>query len=140
MDTLTTSDYIRAIGVIVTFLSLIYGFIQNKQKREIKRLAANDAIVNHQIAGVALGAIQHVKNNTVNPLIEVGVTEGYLQSLVSGTAKLYCNIKNTTIEDIDEMITNDQLVGNFKQAFYQCSTNAKRGFLRNFIKRLEKLW
>ena len=140
---LSTSDTINAIGILVSLLSLFFGFLQYWRKNEIQRLAANDAIEIHEIAAMGLGAIQGAKGKVEanqNPSIEIGITEGYLQSLTTGTAKMYCNILKTTIEDVNEMRKNEQLTDNFLKAFRQYSVNQKRGLLRNLLRWLKRLW
>lgn len=140
---LSTSDSINVIGILLSLLSLIFGFFQYWRKKEIQRLVANDAIEIHEIAAMGLGAIQYAKGKIQGnqiPLVEIGITEGYLQSLATGTAKMYCNIQKTTIEDINEMVKNKQLKENFLSAFLQYSVNQKRGYLRNFLRWLKKIW
>jgi hypothetical protein len=140
---LSVSDTINVSGIIVTLLSLAYGIIQNNRRKTLERLVANDAIEIHDNVTRGLGAIQTARTQTANgenPSLEIGRTEGYLQALLTGTAKNFCNIKKTTIEDVDEMIKNGQLQTGYRNAYVQYSSNEKRGYLRSFSKWLKKIW
>lgn len=140
---LSTSDSINIIGIVISLLSLLFGIFQYLRKREIQRLVANDAIEIHEISAMGLGAIQNAKKKieeNLIPSIEIGIAEGFLQSLATGTAKMYCNILKTTLEDIESLKKNEQLKNNFLPAFRQYSVYDKRGLIRNLLNWLKRFW
>lgn len=140
---LTISDSLRVISILVAVISFVYGIIQNRRRKALERRVANDAIEIHDNVAKGLGAIQAAKLQSTNgqdPSFEMGRTEGYLQALVTGTAKTFCNIRKTSIEDIDEMINSNQLMPNFRSAYIQFSHIERRGLFSNFIKWVKKLY
>ena len=91
---------------------------------------------------MALGATQGAKaaiTNNTSPAFEVGRTEGLAQAILFESAKLYCNLKNTSIDDIDDLINNGQLLEEYRAIYYSFSNN-KRGFIRIGIKYLKKIF
>jgi hypothetical protein len=62
---------------------------------------------------MVLSATQGAKaaiTNGASPAFEVGRAEGLAQAVFYESAKSYCNLENTTIDDIDDLIKNGQLV------------------------------
>jgi hypothetical protein len=133
---------ITYIGISVSVASFIFGIWQYLQKRRIKRLISFEAVELHKNVAVALGATQGAKAaiaNGTSPAIEVGRAEGLAQAILFESAKLYCNLKNTTLDDIDDLIINRQLLEEYREIYYSFSNN-KRGFIRVIIKYLRKIY
>lgn len=89
---------------------------------------------------MALGATQAAKdaiNAEQNPSIEVGRAEGLCQAVLHESVKLFCNLANTDVDDIDYLIRNGQLNGEYKALYYSYSDN-KRGLLRRWLKGIYK--
>lgn len=134
MNTLLT-----IIGTTITIISAIFGIYQYCKNIKIKQLRISDALLLHKLSGQALGAIQG--NNNYNKMLEnfsgngnekkviydIGLSEGYCQSLFIETAKIFCNLKNISIWEIDSMIKNGQLDENYK--------NIYKSFARNKIRK-----
>lgn len=133
-------NYIDFIRIIIAVLSFIFAIWQYLQKRNIKRLIALEAIELHNNIALALGFNQEAsrkilesKTNEAN--IAIGKTEGVCQAILHESAKLYCNLKNSKIDDIDFMIENNQLNEQYKNIYYSYS-DKKRSWLTLKIKRL----
>lgn len=127
--------------LFIAILSLVFGIWHYWQKRKIKAMLALEAIELNKNIGQALSSIQKAKEDIQKnqmPSIEVGLAEGYTQAMLLGTAKLYCSMKNTTIEDIDKMIIHNQLSGEHKNIYYSFS-NPNKGILKKFIKCIIKI-
>jgi hypothetical protein len=119
MDTI--SLFIGIIGTIITLGSLIFGIYQFRKLKTIEQLRINDALLLHKLSGQALGAIQgnndcskmlaefHENENRQKIIYDIGLSEGYCQSLFIETAKIFCNLMNITAQDIDTMIEKEQL-------------------------------
>jgi hypothetical protein len=140
---LSTSEITNIASLFISAFSLLFGFIQNKSKRDLKRLFANDAIEIHENVFRGLGAIQAAKNNLSNTnelMREMGRTEGYLQALLTGTAKIFCNLRKTSIDEIMEMIRNGQLIEGYKDTYLQYSKNTRRGYISQALLWVKKLW
>jgi hypothetical protein len=119
MDTI--SLIIGIIGTLITVVSLVIGIYQFYKIKTIEQLRINDALLLHKLSGRALGAIQgnntntemlekfSENGNTIKIIYDIGLSEGYCQSLFVETAKIFCNLKNVTVQDINNMIENGQL-------------------------------
>jgi hypothetical protein len=126
----------------ISLASFIFAIWQYVQKRKIQALISLEAVELHKNVAQALGAVQKAKDaikNNSSPVYEVGLAEGYNQAILHESAKLYCNLKNTTMDDIDNLITNKQLIDQYKDMYYSFS-NRKRGMLRIILKWLQKLY
>lgn len=139
MGSITITDYIK---ISISILSLIFGLWQYLQKRRIKKLIATEAVELHKNIAVVLGATQAAKNaiaNNISPNFEIGRAEGLSQAILYESAKLYCNLKDTKIDDIDDLIINGQLDSNYRHIYYSFS-DSKRGYFSKKIKKLSKLF
>lgn len=122
--------------LIIAILSLVFGIWHYWQKRKVKDMLAFEAIELNKNIGQALSSIQKAKEDIQKnqlPSIEVGLAEGYTQAMLLGTAKLYCSMKNTTIEDIDKMIIYNQLSPDNKNIYYSFS-KPNKGIIRKLIR------
>ena len=137
MSRFFTTESISAIITILSFMFAIWQYVQN---RKIKRLIALEAVELHNNVSLALGATQTAKNainNGQSPNIEVGIAEGLCQAVLNESAKLYCNLANTRVDDIDNLIRDGQLSSNYKQIYYSYSAN-KRGRFKLWLKELNR--
>jgi hypothetical protein len=128
-------SYLKMFIAIAAFLFGIYKYFQTRQ---IKKLISNEAMELHNNIGLALGAIQNAKNainNGTSPAISVGETEGYAQAILQESAKLFCNLRNTTIDDIDELINRNQLPAGYRNIYISYSQR-QRGCIRKFFMRI----
>jgi hypothetical protein len=126
----------------ISLVSLLFAVWQYRQKRKITALISLEAVALHKNVAQALGAVQNATRaigTGTSPVYDVGVAEGYNQAMLNQSAKLYCNLKNTTIDDIDDLVTNKQLVDQYKNIYYSFS-NRKRGLLRRTMKWMLKLF
>ncbi len=137
-------DYLNAesISIAISLLSLFFGIWQYSKNIKTKKLILNESIELHKNVSVALGATQGAKKAIVNgqsPSNEIGRAEGICQAILHESAKLYCNIGNTKLDDIDDLITNGQLQKIYKDIYYSYSA-PKRGFIRSFFKKIWKIF
>jgi len=119
MNTLTT--ILTILGIIITVISLSFGIYQHRKIININQLRISDALLLHKLSGQALGAVQGNNNdskmlekfsengNIKKIIYDIGLIEGYCQALFIETAKIFCNLKNISIQEIDNMIKNEQL-------------------------------
>ena len=136
------TSILELIGILITFFSTVIALWQYIQKRRIKSLIALEAVELHLNVAVALGAIQSAKNDLlkgVSPSLEIGRTEGVCNSILHESAKLYCNLKGTKIDDINDLISAERLPEKYKQIYYSYSTN-KRGWISAKLKDFFKLF
>jgi hypothetical protein len=132
------SVFNNIVSIVIPVLSLAFGIYQWCQNRRINHLRIIDALIIHKLSAQALGAIQG--NNVCNKMLEIlsgdritkkiiydiGLSEGYCQSLFIETAKIFCNLKNITIHEINNMIENGQLskeYENYYKSFAKIKTN-----------------
>ncbi len=124
---------------ILTMVSIVFGIVQYVQKRGIKHLISFEAAALHKNVGKALGAIQGAQNNSNDKNHLIGMAEGLNQALLTESAKLFCNLRDTTIDDIDELIKNGQLPEKYKDFYYSFSKR-KIGTIRKIGKWVSKLY
>lgn len=139
----TFSFWGLGIGDIISIVSLVFAIFQLYRNKTLKRVVANDAMEIHHNVAKALGAIQQAKEldaKNQSATIEIGRAEGYSQALLYGTAKMYCFLQNLTIEQIDEMVSDQQLESTYQTIYYSYSRNEKRGLIRNLIRWFQQLW
>lgn len=135
MNDLDIANYIK-IGI--TIISLLFAFWQYSQKRKIKKLIALEAVELHKNIAVVLGATQAARkaiDSGISPVSEIGRAEGLSQAILLESAKLYCNLKNTRISDIDDMVSRDQLNDQYKQIYYSFSL-PNVGWIRKQFKKI----
>lgn len=139
MNNLLSSENLR---LIVAVISLMFAIWQYLKKRRIKKLIILEAIELHKNISVALGATDAAIiafNAEQNPVAQIGRAQGICQAILSESAKLYCNLKDTTIDDIDDLITNKHLAEQYKNLYYSFS-NPKRGFIGKIIKEIKSIF
>lgn len=132
---MTTSEL---IGTSASIISLAFGFWQFLVLRKTKRLLALEAIEIHKNISIALGAAQQANRDVVagdSPIFQIGRCEGLCQSTLHESAKLFCNLEETTIADIDEMINNGQLQPTYR-SMYHAFSDRKARWVRSFLRRL----
>lgn len=132
-------DIVTLISLIVGAISLALAIYQSWKVSKINRLRISEALLLHKLSGLALGAIQGNNNSTQmlqkapassnaeKIIYDIGLSEGYCQSLYVETAKTFCNLKNITTQEIDEMMKNGQLEETHKHV-YMAFANKKRKF------------
>jgi hypothetical protein len=133
---------LRELAPYITIASFLFGLWQYWRRRKIEELISHDAVELHLNVAQALGSVQKAKTliqNNSSAVYEIGMVEGYNQALLHGSAKLYCNLKNTSLADIDELIKNGQLVDKYKN-IYSAYSKAKLGLLRYSWKYLKRIF
>jgi hypothetical protein len=125
------------IGTVITVVSGIFGIYQYRKNASIKRLRIFDALLLHKLSAQALGAVQG--NNNCSKMLEkvsgsefekkviydIGLSEGYCQSLFIETAKIFCNLQNISIKEINMMINNGQLDKQYKYIYISFAKDKK---------------
>lgn len=117
---------------IITIISILFSVWQYYQKKTIKKLFCMHALEVHNNISKVLGAIQTTRselNNSNISSFEAGRAEGISQSILNGSARLYCNLKGTSISDIDKLIKNRQLNDQYKDIYYSYSDSKRKIFL-----------
>ena len=133
MEDILTADNIRTV---IAFLSFFFGLWQYAQRRKVEKIIALEAIELHNNIAVALGASDAAItaiNNGGNVSASVGRSQGLCQAVLHESAKLYCNLKNTTLDDVDELIANSQLAANYQNIYYSYSA-PRRGIIAKIRK------
>ena len=133
MDQLSTTELISITVSVFSFAFAIWQYINN---RRMKKLISLEAVELHNNVSFALGATQAAKNAIVDgqsPSNEIGRAEGLCQAILHESAKLYCNLSNTKVDDIDDLISSGQLKESYKNIYYSYS-GTKRGYFRLFMK------
>ena len=123
----------NATKTAITIFSLFFGVIQYLRKREIKHLIAIEAAELHKNVGKSLGAIQAAKTNIQERDVLIGNAEGLNQAMLAESAKLFCTLRNTTIDDIDGLIEEGQLIEKYKE-FYYTFSKRRKGTIRKIKK------
>ena len=136
-----TSEQINYLRIAISILAILFGLWKYLQNRSIKKLISMEAMELHKNIGFALGAIQGAKDAALNyrsPILEIGRSEGISQSILQESAKLYCNLKNTTLDDIDDLIQNGQILDQYRTIYYSYSS-PRRGWIGAIWKNI-KSW
>jgi hypothetical protein len=97
-----------------------------------------EAMELHKNIGYALGAIQAAKDAVGNyhpPQFEIGRSEGICQSILEESAKLYCNLQHTRVDDIDDLIAQGQITPNYRDK-YNAYSKRRRGWFSAGIKQI----
>ena len=130
-------SYIR-IGFSIA--SIAFGIGQYISRRRTERLIATEAVELHQNVAVALGAAQAAQIQVqagTSPAFEIGRAVGVNQAVLHESAKLFCNLKNTTQDDIDDLITGNHLRAQYREIYYAYSS-PRVGWIRRCLRRLGK--
>ncbi len=96
-----TADNIK---ILISILSLTFAVWQYLQKRRIKNLISLEAVELHKNIAIALGAAVAAIiaiNQGQNCMAYVGRAQGLCQAVLYESAKLYCYLKDTKLDDID---------------------------------------
>lgn len=132
------ADYLR-IGLSIA--SLVFGLTQWLMRLRIQHLISIEAVELHKNIGIALGAAQEANRDVVatrNPAYNIGRTEGINNAVLLESAKLYCNLKMTTIDDINRLIESKQLEEQYRLIYYGYSRR-KVGAIRRFTNWISNL-
>jgi hypothetical protein len=138
------NEYLNAdsLRIIIPILSLSFAVWQYFQKRRFKKLIALEAVELHKNIAHALGATDAAViaiSNGGNGTVEIGRAQGICQSILYESAKLYCNLKNTKLDDVDDLIENGQLGENYRNIYYSFSDN-RRGSFGKLFKSISKIF
>jgi len=123
------NNILTIISIVITIISLAFAIYYYKKNIKIEQIRIYDALLLHKLSAQALGAIQG--NNQYTKLLEnisgegsikkiiydIGLNEGYCQSLFIETAKIFCNLNNISILQIDNMINNEQLPKEYRNIY-----------------------
>jgi len=131
------NDILTIISIILAVISTAIAIYQYHKNAKIEQLRIFDALLLHKLSAQALGAIQG--NNHYTKMLEnisgkgsikkfiydIGLNEGYCQSLFVETAKIFCNLKNVSIQDIDNMINNEQIPKEYRYIYVSFAKTEK---------------
>lgn len=137
-----SDDLMSIVRIVTVFISVFYGLWQHLQKRKLENFISNKAIGLSKTIAIALGASQGAKGLLHNPTqaaIEIGRTEGLLNSALIESADLYCSLKKTTIDDIEELALNNKTINDYTEIFKMFS-DRRIGLLRKFGKCISKIY
>jgi hypothetical protein len=133
---------LKEFAPYITIASFLFGVWQYWRRRKLEELISHDAVELHLNVAQALGSVQSAKDliqNNSSAVYQIGMVEGYNQALLHGSAKLYCNLKNTSLDDIDNLIKNGQLPDKYRN-IYSSYSKAKIGLLRYSWKYLKRIF
>lgn len=134
--------FLADVRTYISVFSLIFAIWQYLQKRKIKTLISLEALLLHHKVAQALGAVQRASATIGTggvPVQNIGEIEGYNQAILLESAKLYCNLKNTTTDDIDSLINEHRLIDQYRNIYYTFS-DRRRGFIRLIFKWLINIY
>jgi hypothetical protein len=137
-DLITTEN----IRLLITCLSFLFGIWQYFIRQKVEQLISSEAIELHNNIAVALGATDsaiRAIQNSGDISASVGRAQGLCQAVLHESAKLYCNIKGSKQDDIDDLISSGQLAIQYRDIYYSYS-GKRRGKLRQFIKSIKGLF
>lgn len=137
MDVETVLFLKMLAGLVTAF----YGLWQHFEKRKLENFISNKAIAISSIIGIGLGAVQEAKRQTnpQNIMTEIGRAEGLLNAALIDSADIYCNLKKTTILDIEEFSQSNDTIKGYKDIFLKFSAR-EEGLIRRMIKAIKKLY
>jgi hypothetical protein len=133
--TLIQQNKVDFISFSLTAASIVYGFWQRNEKRKVEKIILNEAIEIHQNVSILLGEIQRAKTNiaqNTNANFEIGKAEGLADGILHESAKLFCNMKQTSISDIEAMIKVGKLNPNYKHIYLSYSILDNSWFCKFF--------
>jgi hypothetical protein len=133
---------IENVRLMVAILSLVFAVWQYLQKRRTEKLIALEAVELHKNIAFALGATQAAKDaitKGLSPSTEIGRAEGLCQAVLFESAKLYCNLKDTKLDDIDDLIKNGQLTEDYRH-IYNSFSEKRRGPISMLFKNIMKIF
>ncbi len=139
MNNLLETENLRLIVAIISFGFAVWQYLK---KRRIEKLLTLEAIQLHKNISVALGATDAAiitSSQGQDPISQIGRAQGVCQAILSESAKLYCNLKDTTIDDIDDLIKNKQLAEQYRELYYSFS-NPKRGCVGIYFKKVKSFF
>lgn len=142
MNEYLTTESINIVISVISVISLIFAIWQYSKNIKTKKLISNESIELHKNVSFALGAIQNAKDAVVkgqSPSYEIGRAEGLCQAILHESAKLYCNIGNTKLDDIDDLISNGQLQQEYQSIYYSYSAPRRR-FIRMLFKKIWRIF
>ena len=131
--------YLR-IGTVV--ISIFFAIWQYWQRRRIEKLIALKAIELHKTISIALGAAQQAiaaGANNVQANVQIGRVEGLTNAALVESADLFCNLKKTTLDEIEEMVANQQIAAHYQDIFNAFSSR-RIGFIRKVLKCISKVY
>lgn len=137
-----TDEHFSYLRIAAVFISLFYGLWQNFQKRKLENFISNKAIGLSKTIAIALGASQAAKNSIANvPVVsnEIGRCEGLINIALIESADLYCSLKKTTIDDIEELAKNNDTINIYTDIFKMFS-DRKIGLIRKVGRFFSKLY
>jgi len=131
--------YLR-IGTVV--ISIFFAIWQYWQRRRIEKLIALKAIELHKTISIALGAAQQAiaaGANNVQANVQIGRVEGLTNAALVESVDLFCNLKKTTLDEIEEMVANQQIAAHYQDIFNAFSSR-RIGFIRKVLKCIAKVY
>jgi hypothetical protein len=144
------SIILTIIGTGITVISATFGFYHYRKNIKIEQLRIFEALLLHKLSAQALGAIQG--NNSYSKMLEnisgegtikkiiydIGLSEGYCQSLFIETAKMFCSLNNISIKDIDNMINIGHLSKEYRNIYVSFAKMGKKETKKQKMKSLNQ--
>jgi hypothetical protein len=126
----------------IILLSIGYGIWQHNQRRKIEKFIAHKAMELNRTIDIGLGAAQSAIRSIAagtSASVDIGRAEGLLNAALVESADLYCNLKKTTLDEIEEMVANNQIVAQH-QPIFNTFSNRRIGFIRKALKYIAKAY
>jgi hypothetical protein len=130
------------LRIATVIISVFYGLWQYFQKRKLENFISNKAIGLSKTIAIALGASQAAKKSLNNAQVasnEIGRTEGLINSALIESADLFCSLRRTTIDDIQELSQNNTTINDY-QAIFKMFSDRKIGFIRRVFRCISKVY
>jgi len=128
--TFNTVTLVLTVGsTVLAIISTAIAIVQSRKNRKVKKMRIDDAMTLHNLSAQTLGAIQgnndcnntlkrfSVDENAKKVIYDIGASEGYCQSILIETAKIVCNLKDVTIQEIDDLIKAGILKEGFRHIY-----------------------
>ena len=131
--------YLRITTVVISIFFAIWQYLQ---RRRIEKLIALKAIELHKTISIALGAAQQAIAagvNNVQANVQIGRVEGLTNAALVESADLFCNLRKTTLDEIEEMVANQQIAAHYQDIFNAFSSR-RIGFIRKVVKCISKIY
>lgn len=120
----------QILGGIITISSLAFAIYQYRANVKSKNLILNESLGIHNNIALALGAVQSAKKHVIkedvdnqniidkdNLIYELGRAEGFCNSLLHDSAKMYCNIGSKTLDNIIKEVDRNELNQDYKSIY-----------------------
>jgi hypothetical protein len=147
-----TATIISIICGGITIISVLVSIYQFKQQKNTKQIRLDDAMALHIKIGQLIFPLQQASriiDKKTNPTEEdlkiaysIGLGEGYGQSLLIDTAKVYFSLDRISNNDIDQLIKQGKLSEMYESIYRNLSLPKENrvGLMRRIGIVLKKIW